>query len=88
MKDITAVVLTSILTAGLSVAIGGIMPAKKEGDALVKAIESIARQPEQTGNIIRLFILGAAFIESIAIYVLVIALIILFANPFIHLFTG
>ena len=87
MDSLTIVVITSIITAGFAVAIGGIMPAKKEGDALTKAIESITRQPEQTGNIIRLFIIGAAIIESIAIYALVIALILLFANPFIHLFS-
>lgn len=87
MDSLTIIAAVSIFTAGFTLAIGGIMPSKGEGEALTKAIESVARQPEQANTIIRLFFIGAAVVESVAIYSLVIALIILFANPFIHLFT-
>ncbi len=86
MDPLALVVAVSIFTAGFTIAVGGMMPSRGEGEALTKAIESITRQPEQTNNIIRLFFIGAAIVESVAIYALVIALIILFANPFIHLF--
>ncbi len=87
MDPLALVVAVSIFTAGFTIAVGGMMPSRGEGEALTKAIESITRQPEQANNIIRLFFIGAAVVESVAIYCLVIALIILFANPFIHLFT-
>ncbi len=86
MDPLALVVAVSIFTAGFTIAVGGMMPSRGEGEALIKAIESITRQPEQANNIIRVFFIGAAIVESVAIYCLVIALIILFANPFIHLF--
>ncbi len=81
MDSLTIVVLASIVTAGLTMAIGGYGPARSLGDALTKALESIARQPEASAQIMRTLIVGMALIESIAIYAFVIALIILFANP-------
>jgi F-type H+-transporting ATPase subunit c len=41
----------------------------------------MARQPEASPQIQRTLFVGMALIESIAIYVFVIALIMLFANP-------
>ncbi len=87
MDALALVVSFSILAAGFAVAVGGLGPARAEGEALAKAIEAIARQPEQYNTIVRLLFIGIAIIESIAIYTLVIALVILFANPYIHLFT-
>jgi len=49
-----------------------------------KAVESVARQPEARGSIISTMILGQAVAESTGIYSLVIALILLYANPFIN----
>ena len=56
-----------------------------QGIAVSKAAEGIARQPEASGKIQALTIIGLAFIESLVIYVLVISLILLFANPFLKL---
>ena len=47
------------------------------------ACDGIARNPEASGKILTALILGLAMIESLAIYTLVIALILLYANPFI-----
>jgi len=55
-----------------------------EGYAAGKAVESVARQPEARGSIISTMILGQAVAESTGIYSLVIALILLYANPFIN----
>ncbi len=87
MDGLTVVSTVSIVTAGLTMALGGYAPSKGEGNALVKAIESVARQPEASNQIMRLFFIGAAVVESVAIYSLVISLIILFANPFVGLFS-
>lgn len=47
-------------------------------------MEAIARQPEAANTLARTLFVGLAMIETMAIYCLVIALLLLFANPFIH----
>ena len=78
----------SILTAGLTMAIGSIGPALGEGKAVSQALSSIAQQPDEANTITRTLFVGLAFIESIAIYCFVIALILLFANPFWNYVVG
>lgn len=74
----------SILGAVLAVCFGAIGPAFAEGRAIASAMDAIARQPEAGGTISRTLFVGLAMIEAIAIYCLVIALVLLFANPFTH----
>lgn len=74
----------SILAAVLAVCFGAIGPAFAEGRAISSAMDAIARQPEAGGTISRTLFVGLAMIEAIAIYCLVIALVLLFANPFTH----
>ncbi len=76
--------ILSILGAVIAVSFGAIMPAFAEGRALAAAMEAIARQPEAGGTISRTLFVGLAMIETMAIYCLVIALLLLFANPFVH----
>lgn len=83
MDSQTIFVIVSTFVAGFTIAIGGYGPASALGKALSTALESIGRQPEATGQIMRVLFVGMALIESIAIYVFVIALIILFANPLV-----
>lgn len=72
----------SILAAALAVSFGAIGPALAEGRAVAAAMEAIARQPEAAGTISRTLFVGLAMIETMAIYCLVVALLVLFANPF------
>ncbi len=88
MNNITIIAVISIIMGGLTVALAAYPTAKGQSDALSRAIEAISRQPENNNDISRIFFIGAAFIESIIIYCLVISLIILFANPFIGLVAG
>ena len=74
--------LVSIATAGLTVAIGSIGPALGEGRALATALDAISRQPDSSDAITRTLFVGLAMVESTAIYALVVALVLLFANPF------
>jgi len=74
--------MISILGAVLAVAFGAIGPALGEGRAVAAAMDAIARQPEAAGTISRTLFVGLAMIETMAIYCLVIALLVLFANPF------
>ena len=63
--------------------IAGIGPGIGEGYAVGKTIEAIARQPEAKGDCTRTMFIGVAMAESTGIYAFVVALILLFANPFI-----
>ncbi len=72
----------SAIGAGLAM-IAGIGPGVGQGYAAGKAAEAVGRQPEAQSDITRTMILGAAMAESTGIYGLVVALILLFANPFI-----
>ena len=65
--------------AGLCMGIGAIGPAIGEGNAVGKALEGMARQPESASNLRTNMILGCAITETTGIYSLVIALLILFA---------
>ena len=65
--------------AGLCMGIGSIAPALGEGNAVARALEGMARQPEAASNLRTNMILGCAITESTGIYSLVIALLILFA---------
>jgi F-type H+-transporting ATPase subunit c len=74
--------LASIITAGLTIAIGSIAPALGEGRALQQALSAIAQQPDEAGTITRTLFVGLAMVESTAIYCFVVAMILIFANPF------
>jgi len=76
--------MISVIGAALAVSFGAIGPAFGEGRALAAAMEAIARQPEAAGSISRTLFVGLAMIETMAIYTLVIALLLLYANPFVH----
>lgn len=80
----TIILAASAIGAGCGM-IAGIGPGIGQGYAAGKAVESVARQPEAKANIISTMILGQAVSESTGIYSLVIALILLYANPFIGL---
>ena len=54
-----------------------------EGKALSAAMEAISRQPDSVGPLSRTLFVGLAMIETMAIYCLVTALLVLYANPFI-----
>ncbi len=73
----------SILAAAFAVSFGALGPALAEGRAVAAALDAIARQPEAAGTISRTLFVGLAMIETTAIYCLVIALILIFANPFV-----
>ena len=74
--------VASIVTAGLAMAIGAIGPALGEGRALAQALSALAQQPDEANTITRTLFVGLAMVESTAIYCFVIAMILIFANPF------
>lgn len=80
MNDIEIV---SLAAAALAVSFGAIGPALAEGRAVAAAMDAIARQPDSAGTLSRTLFVGLAMIETMAIYCLVVALLLLFANPFV-----
>ncbi len=84
MKDMTWFALGSTVAAALAIAIGAMLPAIAMGRAIAMALDALARQPEAEKSITRTLFIGLAMIESLAIYVLVVVLIILFRNPLLE----
>jgi F-type H+-transporting ATPase subunit c len=82
VDNIGLIAMVSIVIAGLTMAIGSIGPAIAEGRGLAEALRAIAQQPDEANTITRTLFVGIALIESVAIYCLVIALILIFFNPF------
>ncbi len=82
MDSITTVAVVSIATAGLTIGVGCMTPALGEGRAVAIALTSLAQQPDASATITRTLFVGLAMIESLAIYCFVVAMILIFANPF------
>lgn len=84
MNDISWFATASTVAAALAVAFGVFFPALAMGRAISQALDALARQPEAEKAITRTLFIGLAMIESLAIYVLVVVLIILFRNPLLE----
>ena len=87
MPDLSVFVETSTLAAIIGIAVGVSMPAIAMGWAISHAMDALSRQPEAERSIMRTLFIGLAMIESLAIYVLVIVLIVLFRNPLLEYLT-
>ncbi len=75
--------VVSVVSAAFSLAIAGFAAANAQGKATSSALEALARQPEAKNSITQALIVGLAIIESIALYALLIAIVLIFANPFV-----
>lgn len=75
----------SAIGAGCAM-IGGIGAGIGEGYAAGKAVEAVVKIPEQKSDIITTMILGQAVAESTGIFTLVVALLLLYANPMLTVF--
>lgn len=84
MPDLSTFTMVSTAVAVIGIALGVMMPAIAMGMAISRALDALARQPEAEKSIMRTLFIGLAMIESLAIYVLVIVLIILFRNPLLQ----
>lgn len=82
MTDLSIIAAISIFTAGLTIAVGSLGPALGEGRAAATALSAIAQQPDAAPTLTRTLFVSLAMIESTAIYCFVVAMILLFANPF------
>jgi F-type H+-transporting ATPase subunit c len=81
----TIVVVASIVIAGLTMAVGTLTTALGMGNGLASAANAVGRNPEAQGKVLIVMMVGLAMIESLAIYALVIALVLIYANPLVKL---
>jgi len=89
MEPGTLITLVTILVSGVGILLGTITPALVEGRAVLKALEGMTRQPEAADDLRTTLIIAMALLESTAIYVLLVCLILIFANPLLdHFFPG
>ncbi len=71
-----------VMAAGIGMGLGSFGTGIGQGLAIKSAVEGVARNPGASGKILTTMMIGLAMVESLAIYVFVVAMIILFANPF------
>ena len=86
MEPGTVITLVTILVSGVGILLGTITPALVEGRAVLKALEGMTRQPEAANDLRTTLIIAMALLESTAIYVLLVCLILIFANPLLDRF--
>jgi F-type H+-transporting ATPase subunit c len=56
-----------------------------QGFAAGKAVEGVARQPEAQGDLLKTMLVGQAVTETTGIFAFIVAIVLLFANPFISM---
>ena len=83
MENHMIVQAASVIAAAIGLGIAALGSAIGQGNATASALEAIARQPEAKGTITQLLIVGLAIIESLTLYALLIAIILIFVNPFV-----
>ena len=71
----------AMIAAGIGIGIAAFGTGIGQGLAIKSSVEGIARNPEASGKITVTMLIGLAMIESLCIYALVVALIILYAYP-------
>lgn len=81
------VLASSVFAAGLAVGLGAIGAGFGMGQGLSGATTAVGRNPEAQGKVLLTMMVGLAMIESVAIYALVIALVVIYANPLLKLIT-
>ncbi len=82
----TLITVITILGATIGIVLGCVAPAVMEGIAVKKALDGIARQPDAANDIRTTLLISMALLESTAIYVLLVILVLLFANPLLDRF--
>jgi F-type H+-transporting ATPase subunit c len=78
----------AMVGAGLAIGLGAIGAGAGIGNAANGACAAVGRNPGVQGKIMTVMLVGMAMAESVAIYALVVALVLLYANPYMRYFLG
>jgi len=76
-----AFVVLTVIIAGVGIVVGVVVPAIGQAVVATRALNALSRQPEARDAINQALLISLALLESLAIYVLAVILILLFANP-------
>ncbi len=82
----TLITALTIMFATIGIVVGTVVPAIMEGIAVKHALDGIARQPEAANDLRTTLLISLALLESTAIYVLLVVLILIFINPLLDRF--
>lgn len=82
------IIIVTTIVAGVAIVVGTMVPTWVEGKAAEKAIEGMARQPDAAPQLRTAMLISLALLETASIYVLLVVLVLLFANPLITRFFG
>ena len=85
MMSFAVVIAAAQIGAGLGL-LNGVATAMGQGNVVATAMQAVARQPEAKSSITGTMFLGLAMCETSGIYGLLIAIIMLFANPMVDIF--
>ena len=85
MDGLAIVIVVSQFAVVLALS-NGLVTVFGQAKIAVAAIESISRQPETAGTVTSTMFISLAMAETQAIYGLLVAIILLFANPFIPIY--
>jgi F-type H+-transporting ATPase subunit c len=77
MADAESVKIAAYIAAGLCMGIGTLGPALGMGIIGGKSCDSIGKRPEAANAIFKTMIIALAFVEAVAVYALLIALLLL-----------
>ncbi len=86
MEPGVLLIVVTVIVAGIGIVLGTLTPAIVEGRAVLKAFDTMARQPEIAGEVRQTLIVAMALLETTAIYALLIMLALVFANPLLERF--
>lgn len=82
----TLITTLTIIGSTVGIVLGCIVPAVMEGIAVQKALDGITRQPDAANDLRTTLLISMALLESTAIYVLLVILVLIFANPLLDRF--
>lgn len=83
MNEDAVVKIVSLIIVGVITSVSALTTGFADGNVVAKAVESQARQPEAKQSIFSTMLIGCGLIEATPIIALVVALLLLFANPFL-----
>jgi F-type H+-transporting ATPase subunit c len=81
LDSASLIAILTIVVPAITMVLGALAPAIVEGLAVLRALDGMTRQPESANDLRGTLIISLALLESTAIYVLLICLVLLFANP-------
>ncbi len=82
MENLVTIAITSIISSAVVVGIGTPLVGLGEASIARQAMQSIAQQPDEAGKISTNLFISISMVETSAIYCLLVAMILIFSNPF------